>query len=1290
MRTVCTVFFAFSLLASVSTAWAQSDCSSDDVCRAHANVESRGTRCDNAQCVYVCKQGYADCDATPGCETSLSSQQHCGACGLSCDSDRRCERGTCVCASGLQSCGELCVDTGSSAAHCGGCERSCASHPHATAASQCSQGACVYSCEPGWGDCGAEDGCESSLESQKNCGQCGVVCGAGKACQGGVCQCPAAAPLDCAGKCINPSNDNENCGACGVSCEGERRCQNGSCVCPSGKTDCGSSCVNLQSDAKHCGACAQDCSSHAHVSPKSSCAEGVCAYVCEAGWADCDASPGCETSLDSERHCGACNNSCSGGKQCSKGRCLCPSGQVECDGVCIEPQSDVRHCGRCSNDCLSHPHAGPNTTCAAGACVYVCEASWGDCGSASGCETSLQSDKDCGACGVKCEGGKSCRDGRCVCPEGERDCDGVCKQVLVDPKNCGACGTVCSGGKRCEQGSCVCPPGQSDCAGVCKTLAEDAEHCGACGNDCRSHAHATAKSSCQVSECRYVCDAAWGDCDAQPGCETSLDSEQNCGACGVSCSGGKVCKGGKCQCPPGQSDCNGVCVDLQSAQENCGACGKVCSGGKLCQKGRCECPSGQSDCGGVCQELQSDVEHCGSCKNNCLAHPHAGPNTSCAQGACVYVCEASWGDCSSSTGCETSLETMTNCGACGVSCKGGMLCERGRCVCPDGELDCAGQCKKVNSDSENCGTCGVRCSGGMSCQQGRCVCPDGQDDCDGVCKSLQKDVEHCGACGNDCRAHVHVSSKTSCAAGVCDYVCDSGWGDCSSASGCETSLQSDDDCGVCGKACSGGKRCDGGTCRCPSGLNDCDGQCRDLRNDDGNCGGCGKLCTGGKSCNGGSCVCPTGEKDCSGTCRDLARDSSNCGACGKSCSGGKVCIQGDCVCPEGESDCGGVCRNLRTDPDNCGTCGERCASHPNTVQSGHRCAAAGCAYACVEGWGDCSPEPGCESSLATDEHCGACGVACQGGKRCDGQRCVCPEGETDCSGVCHNLRFDDDNCGACAQACAQSDRCEEGSCVVAVYMDLSPGRFTMGSPENELGHRSDELQREVSISRRFELKTTEVTQAEWQSLMGFNPSRACAQSEAPVDSVSWYDALAYCNALSSAEELASCYDLSGCLGKPGEEDYRCPYSISVSLDCEGYRLPTEAEWEYAARAGTQSAIWSGDLKATGCTYDATLAQTGNYCGNVKAPAEVSTLAANPWMLFDINGNVAEWVWDSYGSYQELELVDPVCNHSELSRVFRGGSYESNAEDCRNARRSWASPSFRSTYVGLRPARTLRP
>ena len=213
------------------------------------------------------------------------------------------------------------------------------------------------------------------------------------------------------------------------------------------------------------------------------------------------------------------------------------------------------------------------------------------------------------------------------------------------------------------------------------------------------------------------------------------------------------------------------------------------------------------------------------------------------------------------------------------------------------------------------------------------------------------------------------------------------------------------------------------------------------------------------------------------------------------------------------------------------------------------------------------------------------------------------------------------------------------------FVWVPAGSFLMGSPREEEGRHSNERPHWVRVSEGFSIKTCAVTQGEWETVMGDNPScfQKCGPC-CPVERVSWDDAQQYIRRLNRRE--------SG-RGKR-------------------YRLPTEAEWEYAARAGT-----------TGSRYGE-LIEVAWYWGNSdRRPHRVGTKRANEWGLHDMLGNVWEWTADWYGRYPEGPVTDPRGPAKGASRVARGGSWYIDAQNSRFAYRYGLSPGIRRSTLGFR-------
>jgi len=222
----------------------------------------------------------------------------------------------------------------------------------------------------------------------------------------------------------------------------------------------------------------------------------------------------------------------------------------------------------------------------------------------------------------------------------------------------------------------------------------------------------------------------------------------------------------------------------------------------------------------------------------------------------------------------------------------------------------------------------------------------------------------------------------------------------------------------------------------------------------------------------------------------------------------------------------------------------------------------------------------------------------------------------------------------------------------ADFVYIPPGEFMMGSPEDESGRCENEILHRVRLTRGFYIQTTQIKQGQWKKLMGNNPYYFKGEY-LPVENVSWNDAVEFCEKLSRNTDRT-------------------------------YRLPTEAEWEYACRAGTQTVYNWGDRA------DCSRANYGNGWSEEckgKNPGKtmpVASFLSNAWGLYDMHGNVWEWCNDWYGDYPTDSVVDPMGPSSGSDRVLRGGGWIGSAEFCRSATRFGYSPDLRDSYVGFRP------
>jgi formylglycine-generating enzyme required for sulfatase activity len=217
------------------------------------------------------------------------------------------------------------------------------------------------------------------------------------------------------------------------------------------------------------------------------------------------------------------------------------------------------------------------------------------------------------------------------------------------------------------------------------------------------------------------------------------------------------------------------------------------------------------------------------------------------------------------------------------------------------------------------------------------------------------------------------------------------------------------------------------------------------------------------------------------------------------------------------------------------------------------------------------------------------------------------------------------------------------------FVRIPAGEFRMGSNDGDTDERPVHT---VRISRPFDLGKYEVTQAQWEAVMRINPSHFTGDPNRPVENVSWEDVQAFIRKLNAKE---------------GDTPYR---------------LPTEAEWEYAARAGTTTAFSFGN--------DAI--QLGDYAwyyeNSESRTHPVGQKKPNAWGLYDIHGNVWEWVQDWYGTYPAETITDPQGPSSGSGRVFRGGCWSHDAGYCRSAIRRGAAPGYRDVGIGFRLLRTV--
>ena len=249
---------------------------------------------------------------------------------------------------------------------------------------------------------------------------------------------------------------------------------------------------------------------------------------------------------------------------------------------------------------------------------------------------------------------------------------------------------------------------------------------------------------------------------------------------------------------------------------------------------------------------------------------------------------------------------------------------------------------------------------------------------------------------------------------------------------------------------------------------------------------------------------------------------------------------------------------------------------------------------------------------------------------------------------------------------------------------IKGGSFKMGSPENEVQREKDETLHEVTVNN-FYVSAYEITQDEYETVMGINPSNFKGQ-KLPVENVTWYEAIEYCNKLSEKNNLTPVYKIDG-------------KKVTWDRSANGYRLLTEAEWEYVARAGTTTPF---------NTETSISAEESNFYGHYpygieenyfsqgkletkpgeyrQTTVEVNSFKPNKWGLYNIHGNVREWVYDYYTEYDLKKTDNPAGPATGTLKVTRGGGWNDYAKHMRSAFRSTLAPDKKMNNTGFRIAR----
>ena len=463
--------------------------------------------------------------------------------------------------------------------------------------------------------------------------------------------------------------------------------------------------------------------------------------------------------------------------------------------------------------------------------------------------------------------------------------------------------------------------------------------------------------------------------------------------------------------------------------------------------------------------------------------------------------------------------------------------------------------------------------------------------------------------------------------------------------------------------------------------------------------------------------------------------------CSETWTAGGACTPNPCAQPDG-SCChpDGSCQvTLRVACTDVWTTFGVCDPNPCASPTGSCCHPDGtCTVtlhsACTDVWSmldDCDPNP---CSPPTGSCCrpdGSCAVTlravcldpwtmfgvCEPNPCPPGGSCCVPDGtctvttEANCSGdwtaagICEpnpcpqppigSCCHPDGTCGSTVQAdCSgpwtQGAVCEPNPCPPPVdgLLLIPAGVFLIGSPVGEPGRASDETQHRVTLTKSLYVSMYEVTQSEWQAVMGWNESSPRGEHR-PVELVTWYDVLSYCNQRSTRDGYAPAYTITGATH---DGNHITDATVTWNQDANGYRLPTEAEWEYACRAGTGTAFHNGPIVHAGyvCGDDPGLDQVAWYCDNAESTAhDVGGKRSNAWGLYDMHGNVVEWCWDWYDPWEfaDGDVTDPTGPVSGSLRVTRGGAWWRVPTYCRSAFRDAFGPGSKLVGLGFRLVRT---
>lgn len=370
---------------------------------------------------------------------------------------------------------------------------------------------------------------------------------------------------------------------------------------------------------------------------------------------------------------------------------------------------------------------------------------------------------------------------------------------------------------------------------------------------------------------------------------------------------------------------------------------------------------------------------------------------------------------------------------------------------------------------------------------------------------------------------------------------------------------------------------------------------------------------------------------------------------------------------------------------------------------------------------DCSPEKPCAciDLQSNTQHCGSCRNLCPRGAVCQQGQCICPKGTTRCKAscttspcpvVCVDLQQDSSHCGSCGKPCPQKGVCAQGVCQ---EVPIAAGSYQRGTPDEEMDwqfyknfigiNRDRETVHYVVLTRPYLIGRNEVTRGWFKQLMGYDPSDWKCKGDVqrcPVHHVNLYQAMDFCNKLSQQQGVETCYTCDRHQGTPEVTCSAKPeFREKAIYQCKGYRLPTDAEWGFAVQAGTMGIFH--ETRPTkfpldfANAYEEILAKIAWYAINAGGKLhQVATRKPNSWGIYDMLGNVSEWVWEIGSRYYPNDLVDPYGEHDDYEQTYRGGNITFPSLLVRNGFRGTEFPSLKdptdsalSSYYGFRIART---